>query len=214
MVINKNGKTSRAESRILARFSGAIAAKKKNITFNINEELLERLDTVAAMFSANDGNTTRTDIIEDALTSYIETAEDFFEEQNLKEDQDITSYTNPDDDTAVFPAINDNFSSIFIADQEWRYVRVAESRRNKIKYIALYRGAPISAITHYAEVIDVSDQIPEKDNKRVIKVKEPVPLPHSVELGNITVQSVRKLFYTKLNQLKAVATVEELLYMK
>lgn len=214
MVINKNSKTSRVESKILARFSGAITAKKKNITFNINEELLERLDTVAAKFNDNDGTTTRTDIIEDAITSFVETAEDFFEAQDLVVDQDISSYVIPDYDTAVFPATNDNFSGIFIADREWRHVRVAESRRNNIKYIALYRGAPVSAITHYAEVVDVSDQILEKDNKRVIKVKEPVLLPNPVGLGSITVQSVRKLFYTKLETLKAVKTVEELLRKK
>lgn len=211
---NTGRKASHIEAKILARYNGSVTPKKKNITFNIDEELLERLDTAAAKFSANDGNTTRTDIIEDALTSYIETAEDFFEEQDLKEDVDLSLKTVLDYDTAVFPAINENFSKIFITQNEWKYIRMAESRKLNTKYIALYRGAPVSAITHFAEIIEISDPIPELNNKRVIKVKEPESLPTPIKLGDISIMSVRKLFYTKLDHLKAVDTVEELLQLQ
>lgn len=194
------------ESKIAARFNHS-SSKRKNITFNIDEELLERLDVVTATFNNNDGNTTRNAIIEDAVLGYVETAEDFFEQQNVN--LDVEGVNNTEFDTAVYPATNQNFTKVFIGENKWYYVRMAEYRTDKVKYIALYRGAPTSAITHYAEVVHIGET--NADNKRLITLKEPAPLPNQVSLGNIHVNNIRKLFYTSLNRLKNVKTVEELL---
>jgi len=48
--------------------------------------------------------------------------------------------------------MGDDYREAFFDDHEWRYVRVAKKRIPKIKYIALYVGAPQSAICHYAAV--------------------------------------------------------------
>lgn len=197
-------------SKIAARYNNNQAvAKRRNITFNVDEELLERLDCVVNIFNEKDGSTTRNAIIEDAILEYVENAEDFFEKQDVNSDttiEDIAEY-----DTAVFPAINANFGRVFIGQHQWHYVRMAEHRIDNVKYIALYRGAPVSAITHLAEVIHIGDPDPNHDNKRLIEVKEPKELPHPVELGNIHVNNVRKLFYTVHDKLESVNTVEELL---
>lgn len=88
-------------------------------------------------------------------------------------------------------------------------MRIAEHRISHIKYIALYRGAPVSAITHYAKVISISN--PNEDNKRIICLNEPIELPHPIPLGNIHINNVHKLFYTNIEKLKTVNTIEELL---
>lgn len=197
-------------AKIAARYNNNLAvAKRKNITFNIDEELLERLDSVVNIFNEKDGSTTRNAIIEDAILEYVETAEDFFEKQNVY--QDTNAENTVEYDTAVFPAINANFGRVFIGQHQWHYVRMADHRIDNVKYIALYRGAPVSAITHFAEVIHISDPDPKHDNKRLIEVKEPIAFPQPIDLGGIHVNNVRKLFYTLLGKLKSVNTVEELL---
>ena len=205
----RNSNKSKIQAIIAARYNKSlVATKRKNITFNINEELLERLDSIVNAFNEKDDNTTRNAIIEDAILAYIEEAEDFFEMQNVIND-DISIVDNIAYDTAVFPALNVNFNEVFMGKHQWYYVRMAEHRVKNVKYIALYRGAPISAITHYAEVIDISD--PNEENKRLIKLKEPIAFAQPIVLGNIHVNNVRKLFYTSLKKLESVNTVKDLL---
>jgi len=88
---------------------------------------------------------------------------------------------------------------------------MAAHRVENIKYVALYRGAPISAITHYAEIVNISDPNLNEDNKRLITLKEPMAFRQPISLGNIHVNNVRKLFYTSLEQLNSVSSVEQLL---
>lgn len=200
---------SNIEAKIAARYNNQVVVKRKNITFNVDEELLERLDAVVEILSERDGTTTRNALIEDAILHYVEVAEDYLEKQFILQDAALmnTEYY----DTAVFPAVNSNFCKVFIGQHRWYYVRIAEHRVNNIKYIALYRGTPISAITHYAEVNRISNPDPNYNNKRIIEVKEPIELAQPIKLGNIHVNNVRKLFYTSLDKLKSVNTVEQLI---
>lgn len=195
------------EKLITSRYNNSIATiKRKNITFNLDEELLERLDSIVVAFNEKESNTTRNAVIEDALLAYIETAEDFFEKKNLVEDKELDDNSY---DLAVFPATNKNFISIFMEEHKWRYVRIAEHRVPNIKYVALYRGSPFSAITHYAEVINISAA--NAENKRVIELNEPIALEKPIELGDIHVNNVRKLFYTKREKLLSAKTIKDLI---
>ena len=194
------------EAMIAARYNKS-ATKKKNVSFNIDEELLERLDAVVSEFNGNDGDSTRNSVIEEAVIGYVESAEDYFSKQAVihdREEGNTASY-----DTAIYPATNENFTKVFIGEKQWYYVRMAEFRIKNIKYIALYRGAPVSAITHYAEVLEIGEA--NQDNKRLIKLKEPKSLPKPIVLGNIHVNNVRKLFYTTLSELEHIESVEEIL---
>lgn len=201
---------SKVQSLIAARYNNdVLTTKRKNISFNIDEELLERLDSAVNVFNEKDTTTTRNAIIEDAILAYIEEAEDYFEKQNLINDETISFIKDVTYDTAIFPAKNINFNSVFIGKHQWYHVRMAQHRIENIKYIALYRGAPASSITHYAEVIEIGN--PDENNRRIIHLKEPELLPQPVQLGDVHVNNVRKLFYTTLEKLKSVDNVNDLI---
>lgn len=55
-------------------------------------------------------------------------------------------------DTIVVPAKEDGFKEVFIAEKCWYQIRISAAMLDKIKYIAVYQVAPISAITYVAEV--------------------------------------------------------------
>ena len=70
-----------------------------------------------------------------------------------------------DVDTVVVPAREDGFQEVFLGEQRWWAVRIHGSMRPQIKYIAAYRVAPESAITHVAPVKSIE---PWKDTDKVV----------------------------------------------
>ena len=74
-------------------------------------------------------------------------------------------------DTIVVPAREEGFQETFLGENRWYQIRIHGSMRPQIKYIAVYRVAPISAITHLAPVQSIE---PWKDtNKFVVNFAEP-----------------------------------------
>jgi hypothetical protein len=55
-------------------------------------------------------------------------------------------------DTIVVPANEEGFQQAFLGQNCWYAIRISSSMIDRIKYIAGYQTAPISAITYYAEV--------------------------------------------------------------
>ena len=54
--------------------------------------------------------------------------------------------------TIVVPAREDGFNEEFLKNNRWYAVRISGAMLDKIKYIAAYQVAPVSGITHIAEV--------------------------------------------------------------
>lgn len=94
--------------------------------------------------------------------------------------------TDPSElDTIVVPAQEDGFQETFIGENRWYAIRIHSTMLSKIKYIAAYRVAPISAITHIAPVKNITAW--QDTNKYVLDFAEPakeitpiklVPKPH------------------------------------
>jgi len=55
-------------------------------------------------------------------------------------------------DTIIVPAQEEGFNDVFLGENCWYAIRIGGGKLKDIKYIAAYQSAPISAITHYAEV--------------------------------------------------------------
>jgi predicted DNA binding CopG/RHH family protein len=198
---------------------------KKQISLNIDEKTLQLTDAIADQFKqVTSGKlaTSRNHIIEKALEEYLKAASavllnDYFinieehisspKDQDV-EDEDKSNSSKGIRDLAIFPAQNKGFEAIFLKKNQWYSVRVASWRIPNIRYVACYRGAPYSGITHYAEVKDFKKLL---DGKYIINFTGPaISLPQTVKLGNTDVKEVRKLRYSSLDKLKNAFEVADL----
>jgi len=113
-----------------------------------------------------------------------------------------------DIDTIVIPAREDGFQEVFIGENRWWAIRIHSSMIPRIKYIAAYQVAPISAITHIAKV----DRIERwKDtNKYVVYFKEPAKQIGPIELvprGNVKAPQASR--YTNLQRLEKAKILDD-----
>jgi hypothetical protein len=74
-------------------------------------------------------------------------------------------------DTVVVPAREDGFKEVFLGENRWYAVRIHPSMTSQLKYVAVYRKAPISAITHYAPIRSIEPW--QNTGKVVINFAEP-----------------------------------------
>jgi hypothetical protein len=84
-------------------------------------------------------------------------------------------------DTIVVPAKKDGFERVFLGENCWYAIRINAREIPKLKYIAAYRVAPISAVTHIAEIADVvpfqdSGKYLVKFKSKAVELKTPVKL--------------------------------------
>ena len=86
-------------------------------------------------------------------------------------------------DTIVVPAREDGFKEVFIEENCWYAIRLNSSMIPKIKYIAAYQVAPISAITHIAKVRSIEQW--KDTNKYILYFTESAEKIKKVPLGNI-----------------------------
>jgi hypothetical protein len=73
-------------------------------------------------------------------------------------------------DTIVVPAQDEGFRECFLGENRWYQIRIHSSMLSKIKHIAVYRVAPISAITHIADVQSIEQW--KETNKYVVNFAE------------------------------------------
>lgn len=111
-------------------------------------------------------------------------------------------------DTVVVPAREDGFQETFIGGHDWYAIRIHTSMIPRIKYIAAYRVAPTSAITHIATVERIE---PWKDSGkyRVVfaepaKRIKPIPL-----LKKGKVKALQSLRYTSRERLLAAKNLDQ-----
>lgn len=84
----------------------------------------------------------------------------------VSSEQQVITLDIADLDTIVVAAREDGFQETFLGENRWYKIRIHASMIKKIKYIAAYRVAPESAITHIAEVESIDQW--EDTNKYVV----------------------------------------------
>jgi hypothetical protein len=198
-----------ANRKILARLKKVEEDSRKPLSIPFKVDNIRRLDLIAKAMTQHSGvTTTRNMLIEDAVESFIEEAVDILAEEGIELDIDDGN----DFDTVIFPAqMGEDYQQAFFDDREWRYVRVAKSKISRIKYIALYVGAPQSAICHYARVASNGFTYVESEGKYKIKLEgDPIALPNPIPLGSASPLAVRSPKYTTLQKLFTASEFREL----
>lgn len=95
--------------------------------------------------------------------------------------EDTEKVDMSDIDTIVISAREDGFKEVFIEENCWYAIRLNSSMIPKIKYVAAYQVAPISAITHLAEVKSIEQW--KDTNKYILYFTEPAEKIKKVPLG-------------------------------
>lgn len=110
-------------------------------------------------------------------------------------------------DTIVVPALKDGSEKVFLGQDRYK-VRIHPAMIPQLRYVAVYRTAPVSAITHYAPIRSIEPW--ENSGKMVINFAEPAR-----ELGPLKltrsgrVKHLQGLRYTTFKKLKNATSLDE-----
>jgi len=111
-------------------------------------------------------------------------------------------------DTIVVPARKDGFEEVFIGENSWHAIRIHPSMIPKIKYTAAYQVAPVSAITHLAEVESIKQW--KDSNKYILRFVKPASKIGPIKLvPKGAVKALQNARYTSIDRLKNAKTLDD-----
>lgn len=198
---------SNANYRNIDNFFESIIFDKPVAAIVIIDEITSDLENVLSQL------TMKTDIIEfqtflnanDKIHKFTPFQQEF---RNIAESRE-PRISIEELDTIVVPANEDGFNETFLGEDCWYAIRISSSMINRIKYIAGYQTAPISAITYFAEVSRIEKY--KDTNKYIVYFKEkaqkigPINLPKNVK--GIAPQAPK---YTSFDKLKIAKTLSDI----
>ena len=162
-------------------------ATKKQVALYLDESKVERIDMITKIFSSlsDSKNFSRNSLIEEAIDKFLEESEKFLhDEHGINVDALLEEKKSEKYDTVIFSSSERGFEETFLGENEptcWYPCKVSENREHNLKYIAIYRGRPVSAITHYAKIKEFKyDQ--EKNCKVCYFEGTPIELPNKIKL--------------------------------
>ena len=185
------------------------ASQRKNITLSLPKSILNELDEIGEIAGELCGKSiSRQYLIESSLIAYIkEFKEVLYSEygvcaiQNRKNERDKQG-----DFVLVVPAFEEGFNETFIGSKEWYWLRIGSDKLDKIKYLAIYVNAPVSAITHYAKI----DKLVKYSSGYKAILSDIYKLDNSIPLGKINALYTRPNRYVTLEKLFSAKTYEDL----
>lgn len=111
-------------------------------------------------------------------------------------------------DTVVVPAREDGFKEVFLGENRWYEIRVHHSIIPRIKYIAAYQVAPVSAITYWAPVKNIEPW--QNTGKFVVNFAEPAKEISPIPLvPRSRVKALQNIRYTSFEKLRRAKTLDE-----
>ncbi|MGD1047232.1 MAG: hypothetical protein ABR899_00595 [Candidatus Krumholzibacteriaceae bacterium] len=109
-------------------------------------------------------------------------------------------------DTIVVPAKEEGFRETFLGQNCWYEIRISSSMLDRIKWIAGYQSAPVSAITHYAPVARIEKY--KDTNKYILYFAEPAkeigPIALPKGRKDLVIYSARYTTFAKLRKAKSL----------
>ena len=109
--------------------------------------------------------------------------------------------------TIIVPAQEEGFRSVFIEQNRWYSIRIGGGMIPRIKYIAAYQSAPISAVTHYAPVERIE---PYGDGgKYQLIFSEPAKELEN-PIGNAPLGAFQSIRYTNISKLLSATETSDL----
>jgi hypothetical protein len=113
-------------------------------------------------------------------------------------------------DTVVVPAQEEGFNRVFLGENCWYAIRIGGGMIPKIKYIAAYQTAPVSAITHYAPVERIEPY--GDDGKYRLVFSEPAKaLDRPIPFGAAPQGLMQGPRYTSLAKLQTASNLTDLM---
>jgi hypothetical protein len=112
-------------------------------------------------------------------------------------------------DTVIVPAQKDGFEEVFLGQNAWHAIRISGGMLDKIKFIAAYQSAPISAITHVAPVKQIEPY--GESGKYKLVFSEPALAIEPIPYGNAPSGAMQGPRYTTIERLRSAKTVGEIL---
>jgi len=193
---------------------------KKQVAVYFDERKLERIDMLIKVFSSlsESKSFSRNMIVEDAVEKYLNESEEYlFKEHGIDLEKLIEEEKSLNYDTVVLSSSGTGFEEVFLGQDNdngekcWYPCRISDARQTNLKYIAIYRGQPISAITHYAKINKIVFDH-EKECKVCYFDGEPQELPNSIDLGCKDSCFFVGAKYTKLEHLLNAKTATDIIF--
>ena len=182
----------------------------KQVNIAMDSVDIDNLERIAGLLTRETGQTTtRNELIKTAIKEFL--AESVEELSSQGFDLDIDDGSLFPYDTIILPAHQEGFKKAFLGENKWYPIRANDYKIHKMRYIAIYVGAPVSAITHYGKIKDNGISFDEETERYTIELDGPAkPLPHIIPLGNIHAAATRSPRYVKLDTLLSADTYEDL----
>ena len=110
--------------------------------------------------------------------------------------------------TIVVPARRDGFEETFIGENMWRAIRIHSSMKSKIKFLATYQVAPISAITHVVPVKQI--EVWKDTNKYALYFSDPPSeIKHIKLVKGGKVKAPQAPRYTSIERIRAAKNLDD-----
>lgn len=192
---------------------------RRSIAITLSEQTILDIDEVIKkmnILSESDSIITRQSFLEESIKEAIEYTEDYLNEYIQEKNLNIQELLNESPkeevyDTIVVPGQFEGFEEVFLKEKQWYYVKMDKKRVDKIKWIAIYVGKPVSAVTHYAK-IKGEPIFDEKEGKYIIYIDgDPIKLENKIILGDINAMHVRSNKYITKQQLLEAKEYKDIL---
>lgn len=193
---------------------------KKQVTIYLDDNKLEDLDKLILAFTevSNSKSFSRNSLIEQAISKFINESKTYFKQKHgMDVDEMEGDNVDIEDESynlVILSSTGRGFEETFLGEKEakcWYPCKIKEERIPKLKYIAIYRGLPISAITHYAKIKKI-EYNQDKDAKVCYFDGEPIELPNKkIPLGKRKGYEFRRPNYITLERLLSARTADDIL---